>query len=252
MNINEYQNKVLRTFNQSNEVKENILQCLLGLNGEVGEVTDLFKKHFFQGHHLEPKSLNEEIGDVMWYIANLCNSLELDLSRILENNLSKLKLRYPEGFSEQASKERSDKEPQYMLCAIHNHMYPIGLECGKCTREQSDITEVNIQKEKLKLNSRYGKFGNKEEIKKLSADNNALYDFMYENTDDLYSIYNPSHYSSKEIEPFDYIQANNLNYFEGNVLKYITRHKEKNKFEDIQKAESYIRYISKNYDKLYK
>ena len=48
------------------------------------------------------------------------------------------------------------------------------------------------------------------------------------------------HYKSKAIQPIVYIHANNLGFCEGNVVKYITRHKEKNGIEDLKKAKHYI------------
>ena len=51
----------------------------------------------------------------------------------------------------------------------------------------------------------------------------------------------PSYYNKENgISPFEYIKANNLNFFEGNVIKYITRYKEKNGLEDLLKARTYL------------
>ena len=52
-----------------------------------------------------------------------------------------------------------------------------------------------------------------------------------------------NHYNNKKIQPIDYILENNLGYCEGNVIKYITRHKDKNGAEDIKKAIHYCRFI---------
>lgn len=52
-----------------------------------------------------------------------------------------------------------------------------------------------------------------------------------------------NHYNNKKIQPIDYITENNLPYCEGNVVKYVTRHKEKNGAEDIKKAIHYLRFI---------
>lgn len=52
-----------------------------------------------------------------------------------------------------------------------------------------------------------------------------------------------SHYKSKGIQPVQYIKANNLDYFQGNVVKYVTRHKDKNGSEDIKKAIHYLQMI---------
>lgn len=51
-----------------------------------------------------------------------------------------------------------------------------------------------------------------------------------------------SHYELP-IQPIEYIVKNNLSYMEGNVVKYVTRHKEKNGVEDINKAIQYLEMI---------
>jgi hypothetical protein len=50
----------------------------------------------------------------------------------------------------------------------------------------------------------------------------------------------PEHYKQGSIEPIDYIIANNLNFIEGNIIKYISRYKYKNGLEDLKKAQFYI------------
>ena len=51
------------------------------------------------------------------------------------------------------------------------------------------------------------------------------------------------HYKGLVIQPVEYIQANGLDFFQGNVVKYVTRHKEKNGAEDIRKAMHYLQLI---------
>lgn len=48
------------------------------------------------------------------------------------------------------------------------------------------------------------------------------------------------HYKQMPIEPWDYIAANDLGFFEGNVVKYVTRWREKGDINDIRKARHYI------------
>ena len=48
------------------------------------------------------------------------------------------------------------------------------------------------------------------------------------------------HYSAKAVQPWDYITSNNLGYLEGNVVKYVSRWKEKNGIEDLLKAKHYL------------
>ena len=49
-----------------------------------------------------------------------------------------------------------------------------------------------------------------------------------------------NHYKDLKIQPIEYIHANGLDYFEGNVIKYITRHRKKNGKQDLEKAKHYI------------
>ena len=49
-----------------------------------------------------------------------------------------------------------------------------------------------------------------------------------------------SHYSDKSIQPWDFIYANNLGYFEGNCVKYVSRWKDKGGIDDLKKAIHYL------------
>ena len=52
-----------------------------------------------------------------------------------------------------------------------------------------------------------------------------------------------NHYNKLKMQPIDYILANELDYCAGNVIKYITRYKDKNGAEDIRKAIQYCQFI---------
>ena len=49
-----------------------------------------------------------------------------------------------------------------------------------------------------------------------------------------------THYASKTIQPVQYIHANDIGFFEGNVIKYVSRWKDKGGIEDLKKARHYI------------
>jgi len=49
-----------------------------------------------------------------------------------------------------------------------------------------------------------------------------------------------THYKEKAIEPCDFIAANNLGYFEGNIVKYLSRWRTKGGVEDLLKARHYL------------
>ena len=49
-----------------------------------------------------------------------------------------------------------------------------------------------------------------------------------------------NHYKELKIQPVEFIHANGIGYFEGNVIKYVTRWRAKNGIEDLKKARHYI------------
>lgn len=55
----------------------------------------------------------------------------------------------------------------------------------------------------------------------------------------------PEHYTRGTIECIDYIVDKKMDYLEGNVVKYITRYKDKNGVEDLKKAQFYLNRLIK-------
>ena len=49
-----------------------------------------------------------------------------------------------------------------------------------------------------------------------------------------------THYKDKAVQPWDYIVGNNLGYLEGNVVKYVSRWRDKGGIQDLQKARHYL------------
>ena len=49
-----------------------------------------------------------------------------------------------------------------------------------------------------------------------------------------------NHYSKYKIQPTEFIHKNNISFIEGNIIKYVLRHKDKNGIEDLKKAKHYI------------
>jgi hypothetical protein len=48
------------------------------------------------------------------------------------------------------------------------------------------------------------------------------------------------HYKAKPIQPWDFIAANQLGYFEGNIVKYVSRWRDKGGINDLKKARHYL------------
>lgn len=51
------------------------------------------------------------------------------------------------------------------------------------------------------------------------------------------------HYKDMPIQPVEFITANKLDYLQGNVIKYVTRHKKKAGAQDVRKAIHYLELI---------
>jgi NTP pyrophosphatase (non-canonical NTP hydrolase) len=108
MQINEYQQLAKRTINKGMSKKDMLINSVMGLTGESGEVIDLVKKHLFHSHELDKNHLIKELGDVAWYLAEACTALDITLEEVLITNIEKLKKRYPEGFSVEKSINRQE------------------------------------------------------------------------------------------------------------------------------------------------
>jgi NTP pyrophosphatase (non-canonical NTP hydrolase) len=106
MTINEYQKLAMVTKNPELSGRELLINSVMGLCGESGEVIDLVKKHVSHGHPLNREKLIDELGDVAWYLAECATVLDVTLEEVLERNIEKLKKRYPEGFDSARSVNR--------------------------------------------------------------------------------------------------------------------------------------------------
>lgn len=85
-----------------------VLNGCLGLAGEAGETLDMIKKWVFHEKDLDMEHFKKELGDVMWYVAMICKSMEIDMDEVLQMNVDKLKARYPEGFDVERANNRAE------------------------------------------------------------------------------------------------------------------------------------------------
>jgi len=90
---------------KDNESKSDVNMSLLltggiGLSSEAGELNEIIKKRKFQGKPLNDETVfhcKRELGDIMWYWITSCRALDLDPNEVIEENINKLKSRYPGG-----------------------------------------------------------------------------------------------------------------------------------------------------------
>ena len=99
MEIKEYQEKAKRTMaNLESHTLDNLHMCL-GMQTETAEMSDVFKKYIAYQKPVDWVNVKEEIGDLMWYVVNMCNINAWDLRDIMKTNIEKLEARYPEKFT---------------------------------------------------------------------------------------------------------------------------------------------------------
>ena len=86
------------------------LHAILGIAGEAGELTDLVKKSIVYHQTLDRQKLKEELGDLFHYTAMLLSSQGWSFEDIFETNATKLRVRYPNGFTYKDAIARKDKQ----------------------------------------------------------------------------------------------------------------------------------------------
>ena len=84
----------------------------IGIASEGGEFAEIVKKCVFQGKPMDDETVfhcKRELGDIMWYWINSCRALGLDPNDVVQENVEKLKARYPGGeFDVHYSENRKD------------------------------------------------------------------------------------------------------------------------------------------------
>ncbi|MCL2771180.1 MAG: nucleoside triphosphate pyrophosphohydrolase family protein [Firmicutes bacterium] len=99
MTFKEYQEKAIITQKPFPTLKDKVVNCLLGISGETGEVMELFKKHWRDDKELDMENLTKEVGDILWYMAVLTYELGINFDDVAERNIAKLKARHGDKFS---------------------------------------------------------------------------------------------------------------------------------------------------------
>jgi len=111
MNSKEYIQLAIRT--ESNfsplrsSAKSRLLHGGVGIATEAGELLDNIKKHLFYKRAIDETNMKEELGDLLWYMAIICDVYGWDFEDIMERNIEKLRVRYPEKFTVESAIERN-------------------------------------------------------------------------------------------------------------------------------------------------
>lgn len=100
MNLNVYQREAQKTdrvpTRGSTQIGVDLIVPLLGLAGETGELLSEYKKHLRDGdsHQLFKERVSEELGDLLWYVANVAAKFDLKLEDVAQANLRKTRDRW--------------------------------------------------------------------------------------------------------------------------------------------------------------
>jgi len=102
-------------FHKDNEGAEKILHAIIGIGTEAGELIETLGKHKFNGEELDAVNIEEELGDICWYLAILLRELNIDFHKMLQKNIDKLYARYGDKFSDEKANNRDLKTERDIL-----------------------------------------------------------------------------------------------------------------------------------------
>lgn len=139
--FNNFKNIIMKKYTIEQYIKDTSRTCaslgsdvadnthmLLGIVTESGELCDTFKKNFAYGKEIDWVNVKEEVGDLLWYIANFCRINNISITEVMKTNVNKLKLRYPEKFTEENAINRDTKKEREEL-------------------EKDDVIEITLNKQ---------------------------------------------------------------------------------------------------------
>ena len=106
LNIKEYMEAIKRTRPNLENDFTNQLHMVIGASTESGELLDAYKKKLAYNKDLDEINIGEEIGDIFWYLFNLCDYLGFEPEYLMWLNVRKLKIRFPDKFDEEKANNR--------------------------------------------------------------------------------------------------------------------------------------------------
>lgn len=97
----EYKQQAMKFVYPDLSYNERLGLSAIGMSGELGEVNDLLKKFLYHrnGKALDINKIKDELGDVFWYIALLCDTIDITFEDAMKANIEKLSKRHENGFT---------------------------------------------------------------------------------------------------------------------------------------------------------
>lgn len=91
--LHQHMELVRKTFRSQGDYAANLAYIQSGLAEEHGEVAKVLHKHIYSGRVLDLEALQDELGDVLWWIVSLHDIVNLDVQETLTKNIIKLEKR---------------------------------------------------------------------------------------------------------------------------------------------------------------
>jgi NTP pyrophosphatase (non-canonical NTP hydrolase) len=107
-NLKEYQKLCKRTAKKYTDKDREMLVWGIGIAGEAGDLAGCIKKTVEHTND-QREGIRENIGDVLWYAAMICNVYDWNMDEILAENIAKLKKRHPKGFTEKTARRKGTR-----------------------------------------------------------------------------------------------------------------------------------------------
>ena len=113
MNELEYLEKAKRTLSTKEDLLEHMI---IGIGTESGELLDAYKKHKFYKRDLNTQNIKEEIGDLCWYLYQLCEEVGYTMEEARKDNIEKLAKRYPSKFEDVIERDLNYAKEHNLKC----------------------------------------------------------------------------------------------------------------------------------------
>ncbi len=116
MNFAVYQDKAVSTFKPGELIDlydSRLCNWALGVTNEAGELAGLIKHQVFHKQEVSTMEIAKEVGDVLWYLSALCQTMGISLQHCAELNIAKLTHRHGQQFSFEGSADRRRLEERF-------------------------------------------------------------------------------------------------------------------------------------------
>lgn len=103
---------------------------IIGMAGEVGELASVVEGLVYYGKSADFSTLinlHEELGDLLWYVAEACNAIGIGMEDVMKSNIEKLRKRYPEKYSDDLAANRNLEAEREALCNEEQRRADAGL-----------------------------------------------------------------------------------------------------------------------------